>query len=116
MLRRSNTEPVFRLIKNVRNRCAKAIKLNSKKDSSTTELLGCSWDQYFGHLEINFEAGMTWDNYGIVWEIDHKRPLASFDLSDPAQQRKAFHWRNTRPLFKKENRAKSAKWDGVTNA
>lgn len=86
-----------------------AIKENAEKDGATTELLGCSWDQYFGHLEINFEDGMTWDNYGTMWEVDHVRPIASFNLSDPAQQRKAFHWKNTCPLWKVENRRKGAR-------
>jgi hypothetical protein len=52
---------------------------------------------------------MSWQNYG-EWHIDHVRPLASFDLSDPAQQRAAFHFSNTQPLWAKENLAKSDRW------
>ncbi len=59
--------------------------------------------------------------YGIDWtaivdhlgprpsdehEIDHIRPLASFDLSDPAQVREAFAPQNHRWLPADENRAK----------
>lgn len=44
------------------------------------------------------------------WEIDHKRPLASFDLTDEAQLREAAHYTNLQPLWRLDNRKKGAKW------
>jgi hypothetical protein len=52
---------------------------------------------------------MTWENYGPVWHVDHIRPCASFDLTDPAQQRECFHFSNLQPLFAAENLAKGDK-------
>ena len=43
------------------------------------------------------------------FEIDHCRPLATFDFSDQEQQYDAFSWTNTQPLLKIKNRSKGAK-------
>ncbi len=51
---------------------------------------------------------MTWDNYG-KWQIDHKIPCASFDLTDPEQQKSCFHFSNLQPLWAKDNNSKGAK-------
>jgi len=38
-------------------------------------------EQMLVHLEKQFKPGMTWDNQGKEWEIDHIIPFAAFDLS-----------------------------------
>lgn len=43
------------------------------------------------------------------WEIDHIKPLSSFDFSDPEQIRVAFHPTNHQWLTAEENRKKHAK-------
>jgi len=52
---------------------------------------------------------MTWDNYGQLWEIDHDKPLASFDLSDPKQLKEVCYYTNLQPLWKEEHKTKSIK-------
>ena len=54
-----------------------------------------------------FREGMTLENHGPVWHIDHIRPCASFDLTDKAQAAACFHYSNLQPLFAEENLAKS---------
>jgi len=76
--------------------------------ASTIKLLGCKPSEFRAHLEAQFSDGMSWDNYG-EWEIDHVRPCASFDLTDPAQQAACFHYSNLQPLWKRVNRSKGAK-------
>ena len=59
------------------------------------------------HLESLFKPGMTWDNYGFEgWHIDHIKPLAKFDILDPEEQKKCFHFSNLQPLWSSENYAK----------
>jgi hypothetical protein len=100
--------PVFGVVKNLRRRVNDVIRRNLKS-ASTLTLLGCSVDQFLGHLEINFEEGMAWDNYGSAWHVDHRRPCASFDLTKPEEQRICFNWKNLQPLFAKDNLRKGAK-------
>lgn len=86
-------------------------KQYANKAFKTAELIGCSVPELRAHLERHFLPGMTWENYGPVWHIDHVRPCASFDLSDPAQQKRCFHYTNLRPLWAIDNIRKGRKWE-----
>ena len=97
--------PEGRLIHNIRNRLNKILnRINVVKDSTTLDLLGCDAAFAKEHLEKQFTEGMTWENYGD-WDIDHIRPCASFDLTDPEQQREAFHFSNLQPLWSTPEKA-----------
>ena len=82
-----------------------------EKTGNTMKLTGCSKEELLTFLEAEFENGMTWDNYG-EWHIDHIRPCASFNLEDPEEQKKCFHWTNLQPLWAGDNIRKGDKWDG----
>jgi len=103
---RYNIDPIFKLKKLLRNRINKAI-FNKNITFKTTELIGCSLIQFKLYLESQFKPEMTWENYGNIWEIDHKIPCALFDLTDIEQQKQCFHYTNTQPLFKTTEIAKS---------
>jgi hypothetical protein len=92
-------------------RIARKVGQRRTPKTRTYEYLGCNYDEARRHIEAQFRDGMTWENHGTVWEIDHIRPLASFDLLDDAQKRAAMHFSNLQPLFVQENRAKSDKWE-----
>src|SRR6266508_55598 len=81
-----------------------------KKQSKTSELLGCSIEHLRVWLTFYFQIGMTWKNYGSAWHIDHIRPCASFDFSDVNQQKECFHYTNLQPLFAVDNIKKGAKY------
>lgn len=93
----------------LRSAMTQAVRLygHGKRGRSTT-LLGCPIEHVIKHLESQFVPGMSWDNHG-EWHIDHRRPCASFDLTDPAQQRECFHFSNLQPLWKAENISKGAR-------
>lgn len=99
----------FRILQNLRMRIRKAIR-GISKSARTLELLGMELKEFRIYVQGQFRPGMTWENYGPVWHIDHVRPCASFDLTDPAQQRICFNWENLQPLFAKENFRKGAKF------
>ncbi len=106
-----------KLVHLLRNRIRDAIRAKgAKKLQSSMELIGCSPAELKLHLESQFAPGMTWQNFGRkkgvqCWEIDHILPCASFDLTDPEQQRKCFHFTNLQPLWATDNRSKSDKVD-----
>jgi len=82
------------------------------KSVSAVKDLGCSIEQLKTYLESLFQPGMTWDNWSRYgWHIDHIKPLSSFDLTDPEQQKKACHYTNLQPLWAAENLRKSCKID-----
>ena len=81
------------------------------KFTSSLKLLGCSVDDFKKYIEVQFQPGMSWATHGLkTWHLDHIRPCASFDLTDPEQQRKCFHFTNLRPLWASENLSKGAKF------
>ena len=106
---RRDKDVQFRIIGNLRSRIRSAL-YNTKKNRHTMELLGCSIEELKIHLEMRFTKGMSWDNYGFYgWHIDHIIPCASFDLTDPEQQKKCFHYTNLQPLWAEDNYKKRDK-------
>ena len=102
------TNIYFRLSVSIRTRINKAIK-NNIKCKKTIDLLGIDIKGLWKHLKSKFKPGMTKHNHGKVWHIDHIIPCASFDLTDPKQQAKCFHYTNLQPLWAHENLSKGAK-------
>lgn len=104
------SNPLFRIAKNCRSRIRDAVtEQGVHKASKSKILLGCEFDFFRGYIEAQFERGMSWQNWGVFWQIDHKIPIASFNLLDPEQQFKAFHYSNCQPLWKDINLTKSDK-------
>ncbi len=107
---RRATDPNFKLAKNSKWRIIKALRQSRvNKTNTTSELLGCSVPFFRSWLESQWARGMNWGNWGTVWHIDHVCPLASFDLTDPHQQKRAFHYSNQRPLPAKDNLEKGCR-------
>lgn len=98
----------YRLRDNLRRRLSKALK-GHPKDDAAHNLLGCSWRYFKRHIEKQFTEGMCWDNYGL-WHIDHLHPLMTYDLTKRGAQRKAFNFKNLRPLWGDENRKRIKKF------
>lgn len=104
-INRYRNDPAFKIKMNLSRRLRNCIKKDSK---SIVDFIGCSIDDVKTHLEKQFTNGMNWDNYG-KWHIDHIIPCASFDLTDPEQQKKCFHYSNLQPLWASDNIRKSDK-------
>ena len=76
----------------------------------TEKMLGCTFKELKIHLEKQFQPCMTWDNYGFYgWHIDHIKALSRFNLNDPEERNKAWHYTNLQPLWAKENLKKRNK-------
>jgi hypothetical protein len=98
------TEPEYKLKHILRSRLKNVLRGVGTKSKRTLELLGCTLEYLRKHLESKFKVGMNWDNYGFYgWHVDHIIPCAAFDLTDPKQQEKCFHYNNLQPLWADEN-------------
>ena len=80
-----------------------------KKLSRTSDILGCSFEQFKQHIESKFESWMNWQNKGLYngelnygWDIDHIIPLSSAKTEEDVI--KLNHYSNLRPLCSKVNR------------
>jgi hypothetical protein len=99
----------YRLAAACRDRLRKCLR-SKKRAGKTLSLLGCTPAELRLHLESRFQPGMSWENWAYDgWHIDHIRPLASFDLADPEQQKIAFHYTNLQPLWATDNLRKGAR-------
>lgn len=107
--RRNATDIEFSIKRSIRRRLTEAVKNNQKAGSAVRDL-GCSIEDFKVQIEVKFQPGMTWDNYG-EWEFDHIKPLSLFNLSDKVQFLQACHHSNLQPLWAKDNRNKSDKYD-----
>lgn len=74
--------------------------------------LGCTIPEFVDYIERRWTAGMDWSNWGVHgWQLDHIRPLASFDLTSADACKRALHYTNYQPLWAADNLRKGAKWD-----
>lgn len=109
MQKRRAESPEFLLKSRARIRIYRALKrARATKQERTSKLVGCSFLFLKRHIESMFREGMSWDKPNS-FHIDHIRPLASFDLTDPEQLKAACHWTNLQPLYPEENIRKGAK-------
>jgi hypothetical protein len=103
--------PKGKVENSVRSLIHKWIRRGTKGGRPTFSLLGYSSEDLKNHLERQFLDGMTWENYGPVWHIDHILPLASFSYETPDCDGFKAAWAitNLRPLWAKDNIKKGAK-------
>jgi hypothetical protein len=106
--KRKINDPGFRVQCNLRHRLKEIMsKVKRGGTEHRNNLTGCTTRQLAKHLESTFKCGMTWNNYGTRWHVDHIIPCASFDHTDPKQRAQCWHWTNLRALDAKKNMDKS---------
>lgn len=106
-----HANPTLRLQGSFQRRLYEVIKGKSKKSNLLSKYMGCTLDEFVKWVEYQFIDGMTLDNYGKEWHLDHVRPCASFDLSKDEDILECMCWKNIRPCWKTENLTKSSKID-----
>ena len=93
--------------------------IHGTKDDSIRRILGYSIDELKAHLESQFEDWMTWENLGLTsneprktWQIDHIRPVNTFNITDIYCEdfKKCWALSNLRPLDSVLNASRP--WDG----
>lgn len=73
-----------------------------RKQAPVQQLLGYTYQEFVSHIESLFITGMSWDNHGQQWELDHARPINTFPAGTPANVVNALS--NLRPLWAHEHR------------
>jgi hypothetical protein len=110
--RRTNGDAV------IRNRWQAAVgptirrTLAGTSSPSRMTRFGCTAYEFLSHLELQFKRGMSWENYGVYWQVGHIRPAASFHLTVQGQAELCWHYSNLIPQVALENMAGGAKWNG----
>lgn len=106
--KRTEEEKMYNTLKSRIKRLINIPK-HDKKVGGVYELVGC--DRFFlrKYIESQFVGGMSWDNWGDVWHIDHVIP---FSLCNGNKELaiKLSHYTNLRPLCRWENQTKKDKF------
>jgi len=89
-------------------------KGHRKIDENHLEFCGFTIVQLKEHLESNFELGMSWENWGSFWEVDHIIPRRLY--KNPFSKKQIFGLKNIRPLPTWENKKKHGKYHGSTKS
>ena len=105
---RRKTDPQFRIRTGISSYIRGILrKAGTRKCNKTVELIGCSGPEYLAHILSTFTPDMTLDDYTEHRvEVDHYIPLAWFNLTNVEEQKKAFHYTNTRAMWASDNRSK----------
>jgi hypothetical protein len=98
-------DPQYKLVSLFRSRLHGLIKGDRKQTSK----LRIDRDELVAYLESKFLPGMTWQNHGKMWHVDHIIPCAAFDFTKPREVQKCFALSNLQPLWAKDNLKKGAK-------
>jgi len=107
LAKRRAGNPIARMANSMRRSIRRYLDVGQKGEMSSFEIIGCSKDDLRKHLESNFRRGMTWQNYGSYWHIDHIVPLIS--AKSPEEVKRLCHWTNLQPLTAFENISKGSK-------
>ena len=102
---RRATDPLFKLVGNIRARIGSSFRNGGfNKKSKTAAILGCTFKEYYKHIESQFKDGMSWQRMDEI-HIDHRLPLSAANTE--AELLVLNHHRNLQPMWAAENLAKS---------
>lgn len=112
--RRTKNDPKVKLSLWIRRQLRRCLK--SKKDKHTSEIIFYTPEELRECLSSQFIEGMSWDNYGKIWNIDHIKPLKVFNFFnedgtinyDIVREANGLH--NLRPVFCTDNFRKNSTW------
>jgi len=89
----SNNKPENKLIRSLRRGLWGALN-GRQKTSHTMDYVGKSPEELLDYLSKYFQKGMTKNNQGKKWHIDHIIPASFFDHNDELQIKLCWHYTN----------------------
>lgn len=104
---RQASDQIYKLSRRMRSRIRQIFcKMANQKNCKTEDIVGCSWDEFYTHIERQFTKGMCWDRLDEI-HIDHIVPLATAQTVDDIIRLN--HFTNLRPLWAKDNLKKGGR-------
>lgn len=88
--------------------------LRGRKPGSISDILPYTGQDLIAHLEELLLPGMTWENYGRQWHVDHKRPVSWFDWTRSDLEnviRECWALSNLQPLWGSDNVTKGNRYE-----
>lgn len=116
---RCKIDNIFKLSKNIRSLINNSFYKNGyKKDSKTSDILGCSFIDFKRYIESKFETWMNWENHGVytgnyneTWQLDHIIPISYANCKEDIIYLNFY--KNLIPLCSKKNNEKSNKMKNI---
>lgn len=71
-------------------------------------MVGTDKESFKNHINNNLLSGMTLDNFGVVWSLDHIVPVDLFDFNNIDDLHLCYNFNNIMPMFINDNRKKGA--------
>jgi hypothetical protein len=105
---KKKNDPLFKLSDSIRTLIWISInKMGYRKNSKTSNILGCSFEEFKSYIEAQFKDNMSWENHG-EWHLDHKTPVSWANTEDEIYELN--HYTNFQPLWSFDNLSKGNKW------
>lgn len=70
------------------------------KNLSFNKIINYTYDDLIKYLERNFRTGMSWENFGKLWEIHHIKPQNMFNPLNKLEVKECWNLTNLLPLWK----------------
>ena len=96
---------------NEKKRLQIALRRLYATNSPSKEILtfiGIDKQGFINHVNKYFLEGMTKENFGKIWGLDHIVPVDLFDINDEAEKKLCYNYQNIIPMFNNDNRLKGA--------
>ena len=110
------TDLDFKLSELIRTNVHRVFKeIGTSKETKTFDIVDYTPQQLKKHIEVQFTLDMSWDNHGILWELDHARPIKWFidnkNLFENNNElcKAANSLNNLQPLLINDNRTKGSR-------
>lgn len=111
---RRNDDIRFKISSLLSSKFSSALKDRKVNSEHCFSNLSYSVGELISHLEHKFKEGMTWQNYGKYWHIDHIKPVSWFKYTSPDDKEFKMCWAlsNLQPLEKHANLSKQNRYEG----
>lgn len=73
-----------------------------------SQYVGIDRQGFITHVHKCVQSGMTIDNFGKVWNLDHIVPVELFDINNTEELMLCYNYNNIMPMFINDNRMKGA--------